>query len=390
MKIKIKTLLFVLLILAYCLTSSDSGVDESPAIKYGVLLMCIMYSAYDYYKKSNRKSYMKKEYQGLLIFVGIIIFYSLIRSIISSKFSFRTIQEVIFLVSPMIYGYFVINTWSKHDIDKALKKGLIISFVCYIISLGMSLQEIYIALVNANFGTSYSELESFTYCGLALGFCLYFCYYNNNKLYTILSVLFVVMTFKRLFMVIAVVLLIISQFKFRENRINKSVFRIVVASLFIFAIVYFIIMQPQMVPVIKDKYGVDIAQITMRRSDRMRWLVNSDFKSYGFGSTTEYMYRLFIGALEMETSKIIIELGYLPVLAFLYFYMKFAKSNVYVFVYMFLMMLNMVVSSGLTGTFSWCIVFISISMISIYPKETRRKEKLYERDKESKHYSTSI
>lgn len=372
--LKIRMVLFILLILSYSLTSSDNGETSSSVLKYISLTLCIIHSGLLFYTK-KREILLKKEYRRLFIFVAVVVIYSLVKSLIASHFSFRTIQELIFLFCPMIYGYFVINTWRKEEIDTAFKFGLIVSFICYVFSLRMSFQDIFRALLNSSFGNSYSELESFTYCGLAIAFCLYFCYYNRNKVFTILSFLFVIMTFKRLFVLIAIGLLILSNLKMREEEISKKWVNITISTLFLFAIAYYAVMQPDIVSLIENRFGLDISKLTMTRSDRMRWLMSSSYTSYGYGSSTEYMYDHFYGALEMDASKIIIELGYIPLFAFFVSYVKYAKKNLYVFFFMFLMMVNLIMSSGLTGSFAWCVIFIAISMISVYPEERKWKGK---------------
>lgn len=362
--IKLRKLLFVLLVLMYCMTSSDSGEYGSSLLKYGILFICIIHSAYEFFSR-KRNSYLKKEYYRLYFLVIIILLYSIYKSLVTMHFSFRTVQEILFLVCPMVYSYFVVNTWKKEDINGSFKIGLIIAFLGYIVSLGMNIQTIYYALLNSSFGTSYSELESFTYCGLALGFCLYFCYFNENNFFTVLSFLFVVMTFKRIFLIIAIVLVVISKMKVRERAVPTRLVNCAIVVLFIVSLIYFWMMQPENVVVLEESYGIDISKLTMTRSDRMRWLLNSSYKSYGFGSSTEYMYAKFGGALEMEASKFILELGILPLALLFFSYMKYAKVNMYVFIFMGLMMGNLILSSGLTGTFSWCIIFIAISEISI-------------------------
>lgn len=372
--LRVRILLFILLLVSYCFTSSDDiKVMSNSFIKYAVLFLCVIESGIEYfYKRSDRKG--RKEYKGLFITVCIIICYSLIRSLMTVKFTFRTVQELIFLIFPMIYGYFVINTWKYEDVNKALKLGLIISFLFYIISLKMSLSEVWEALLNADFNTSYSKLESFTYCGLALSFCVYFCFFDDKKIYKILSVLFVIMTFKRIFIIMAIILFILSKTRIKNKKVSNNCLYCMTIVLFVFAIFYYIIMQPQNVSKIEQKYNINVRQLTMTRNDRMRWLVNSQYESYGFGSSTEFMYNRFFGALEMDLPKMIIELGYLPVLIFIYNYLKFSRRSYYTFGFMVLMILNLTVSSGLTGTFAWCILFITISIISEVIKDGENSE----------------
>ena len=368
MKIKVNTILFILLIISYCFTSNDRGENGSSLIKYGSLIVCIAFEIYCYFSH-NTGNRMKNEYKGLLIFAAVITCYSVLRSVLVLHFSFRTIQELLFLVCPMIYGYLVINNWGKKDVYNNFKYGVTISFICYLLSLDMNFRQIYAAFLQANFGESTSELESFTFCGLALAFFLYFCYYDKKKVYIVISFLFVLMTFKRLFIAIALLLLLLARFKYRDKSVPTKVINISIILLFLFGIAYYFLLQPDMVRVLEMKYSIDISELTTTRSDRMRWLINSNYESYGFGSSTEYMYKYFYGALEMDFNKVIIELGFIPAFIFVAAYIRFAKANTYVFIFMCLMLVNLIMSSGLTGTFAWCVIFITISMISIYPEK---------------------
>lgn len=366
MKIRVNTILFMILIISYCLTSNDRGGNGSSLIKYGSLIVCIVFEAYCYFSHNTGKK-MKNEYKGLLIFAAVITCYSVFRSVLALHFSFRTIQELLFLVCPMIYGYLVVNNWKKKDVYNNFRYGIIISFLCYLFSLGMNLGQIYVAFIQANFGQSTSALESFTFCGLALAFFLYFCYYDEKKIYVVISLLFVLMTFKRLFIVIAFLLLVLVRFKYREKAVPRKVINLSIILLFLFGVTYYFVLQPDMVRALEMNYNIDISELTTTRSDRMRWLVYSNYESYGFGSSTEYMYEYFYGALEMDFSKIIIELGFIPAFIFVAAYIKFAKTNVYTYTFMCLMLVNLIISSGLTGTFAWCVIYITISMITIYP-----------------------
>ena len=317
---------------------------------------------------------MSQEYKGLFGFVVVVTVYSLARSILAFHFSFRTIQELLFLFLPMLYGYFVINTWIREDVDNAFKLGIIISFLCYLISLRRGLSQIVLALLASSFGNSYSELESFTFCGLAVAFCLYFCYYNKSKFFMFMSIFFVFMTFKRLFIIISIVLLVLAQFKLREKPVGRGPLRFVIVCMFIFAVTYYFVMQPDVVQKIENTYAVSVSKLTTTRSDRLRWLLNSEFSSYGFGSSTEFLYNRFSVALEMDAVKIIVELGFMPLYLFVRSYLKFSAANVYTFLFMVIMILNLTVSSGLTGAFAWSIIFISISMITIYPENTWKRK----------------
>ncbi|WP_155831436.1 hypothetical protein [Butyrivibrio sp. LC3010] len=149
-------------------------------------------------------------------------------------------------------------------------------------------------------------------------------------------------------------------------------FLFTVAIMFTVGILYYFAVMPDSVSVIEKKFDIDMSKLTMTRSDRMRWLLSSHWITYGFGSSTEFMYKFFDGALEMDFVKIILELGFIPAFVFVYQYLFFSKKRIYTFLFMVFMVLNHIVSSGLTSTFSWSIYFITISCISMYPIHGKR------------------
>lgn len=372
-KIKLNNILFILLVIVYCFTAGSEIGNSSSIYKYLILFLCIVDAFFRYRKKS--KKVFSKEFKYLMLFITIIIIYTVIRSLIAEKFSFRTMQELLFLVCPMLYCYFSINSFEKEDIETNMKYGFIIAFVAYIISLGMNFNTILNSLLNASFGNSASQLESHVFCGFSLAFCMFFCYYDDNKIYKVISLLFVIMTFKRLFIVMGIVLFIISCSKKRNNPISKKKYFICAIGLIILSILYYNMMIPQNVRTLESEFNINISKLTSTRSDRMRMLENSSYETYGFGSSTEYMYNRFGAALEMDIVKIIIELGYLPVIMLIFSYLYFAKSNLYSFTFMIFLILNLILSSGLTGSFSWTLFFMSIAMTNVYPKERSEKWK---------------
>lgn len=368
MVIKIHRLLFVILIMSYCLTSSDTMESQFTMVKYIVFFLCVAYETYCFCKsRSSKRQYMKSEFYGFIPFSLVIFMYSIYKSFMASHFSFRSVQELLFLVFPMIYAYLAINNWSKKTIIKNVRLGLIITFFFYLFSLNMSLKQVYVSIVSSNFGESYSELESFTYCGMALAFFVFFCYYNDSKLFLSVSALFVFMTFKRLLILIAIVMYIISHFEICNKKVSRKIVLFTSCIVIAAGIGYYFITLPSSVSIIESRYGVDFSQFTMTRSDRLRWLLASNWTSYGFGSSTEFMYEMFDGALEMDFTKLILELGFVPAAVFVYQYLYFSKMRLFTFVFMILMLFNHIFASGLTSTFSWSLYFITISCISMYP-----------------------
>ena len=228
----------------------------------------------------------------------------------------------------------------------------------------MNIEAIIKALFNSNFSESTSDLESHIYSGFSLAFCTFFCYFDNKKKYKLLSVLFVIMTFKRLAIITAIFLYILSKLNIKKISIGKNIYVISGIFLIFFAVLYYNIMLPNNVIKIENKYDINISKLTSTRSDRLKDLMKSNYVSYGFGSSTEYMYKYCYGALEMDIVKMIIELGYIPIIALICIYLYVGKTNLYTFSFICFLILSLIFSSNLTSSFAWIIFFITLFLVN--------------------------
>ena len=104
--IKFRTLLFILMIFVYCITSSDSEGNVMSKLKYVLLIGAIVYEWL--YYRTNSNDYLKKEYARLFVMVILISLYSVLKSAMALHFSTRTIEELAFMVCPMLYTKLII------------------------------------------------------------------------------------------------------------------------------------------------------------------------------------------------------------------------------------------------------------------------------------------
>lgn len=373
----LKIVCYLLVIFIYGIVSNNSNLSGAgifsfqSIMKYGSLLVFIVVSSWEFYKKNPHNNTIKlnKEYANFLLFFVIIVMLSLFEFIKNPIISLRVFQSFFFTFTPMLIGYLVINTWDREEIEFALKVSLVISFVLYIFSLNMSISNIFNSFLGVTYSnTDSSLLESNTFPLLALGFCAYFFYYPKNNLLKIMSFIFVFMTFKRVVMLTAVVLFVVSLFKFKKNKVYTVFFFICISLLIFLSFAYIWAIQPQHILQSSSYLGMDLRSFSTNRTDRLLWLQMSNFESYGFGSSTDFMYRNFNNlALEMDVVALFVEIGWISVVAFFTFYLKFVKNNLYSFLLFMSLLINSIFSSGMSSTFGWIVIFVSVSAILLYP-----------------------
>lgn len=371
----LKVFLFIMVVFIYGIVSANSNLtgegifSSSSILKYGSLFLLLSVSLLDFHKLnlSKKEVKLRKEYSNFLLFFIVISVLSLIAFMNSWIISLRIFQTFFFTFIPMLLGYLIINTWHKKEIDFAIKISIIICFLEYLLSLNMSVSNILRSFVDTDYAnTNSSLLESNTFPLLALGLFIYFCYYKKNIFFTVLSFVFVLMTFKRVVMFTAIILFIISRLKLKDLRVSKICLLLSIFFILIISFSYFWVIEPQHILQSSRYLNIDLRAFSTNRTDRLAWLDASNFVSYGFGSSTDFMYKTFGGlALEMDIVALVVELGWISVVAFITCYLRFAKGNFYIFVAMTLLLLNSIFSSGMSSTFGWLIILVSMSSILV-------------------------
>lgn len=380
-----KIIVFIAVVLIYGITSSNSNLSGegifsiTSILKYGSLFMLLLVCLIDFEREAHirKKIKLKKEYTNFLMFFLIVLSITIFSIFQTGILSVRVAQNFIFTFTPMLIGYLLINTWTKNEIMFVMKVSFIIAYIEYLFSLKMSLIEIFKFFLEADYSnTNSSLLESNTFPFLALGFFAFFMYFKGNHLYKIASFIFVMMTYKRMVMLTAVLLLILSFFKLKEKSVPKIYVAFTIIILSCLGYAFFEAIQPANISQSSYDLGIDLRDFTTNRTDRLAWLETTNFQSYGFGSSTDFMYKNFNNfALEMDSVALIVELGIVSLIAFFTFYLRFAQKNMYVFVFMIGLLLNSVFSSGMSTTFGWLIILITMSSIIDSTKtESRRLE----------------
>lgn len=314
-------------------------------------------------KCNNKCRYYYKEFKNIFIVIYLMIFISLIYSLFSSNIPNVMFEEFFKLLLPIVYAYYVLNTLEFEKIYSAMVLILFLSIGGYILEIGIDTFTIS-NLRQISYANSYSPFESHYSAGISIVMCAFFMYYRNNWLYSILSFLFVLLTFKRLALIFAILLLILPKLINLNKIVSRKWSTLIKVIIIISTVIYYNLLSPRLGDVFQVIFKDNAELVTMGRSIYINKIINGGFISSGFGSTF-----MFIGkSIEMDLIKILLELSIIGLILFVWYFWDITRNHLYCIIYMSFVFINLLTSHSLTNVFSWILTYIIMGCIS-YKKE---------------------
>lgn len=326
--------------------------------KYLTLLMGIAVSILSLKRRSVKKFIFVRELKAILLVAVVFSVFSLGRSAITLTFSTDSAVGIMYIVLAIIYAFCILNTLHFDDIYSCMKIILISGIIGYVCEIGLDNFNIN-NILKSSIQDSYSPFESNYTSSLSIIMCSFFAYYRKEKKWLILSVAFALFTFKRSYMLFAIIFLVLPIIFNPNKKINKFVFYLT-AIIFILATfgIIWLYMPNNEVTFIKY-FGITPSRFSSGRSDLLRSLLSNGYVSTGYESSTAFLGR----GLEMELVKIYLELGIIPLIVFVYNYFNISRGNWFCFLVMFQNMINFLTSHSLSSAFNWGLRFIIIGCI---------------------------
>ena len=315
-----------------------------------------------YASNRSKKKKFSKEFRILMCFYLFVAFISVFSIIESGRFTFRTIKEFCFILTPIVFTYYAINALNKDEITMMAKFSVVIYVVSYFmeISGNFSISMAINAIKNfsllggqASFAYDYYETSHFPDPMMAL-FC-YFCYYKkNNRKWAWISYISILVMNKRLIILFATIILILSYLpnweKITSIKVNK---KICIICAIVFAISPLVVIKLITSPLgiwFSNKTGLNMADFWMGRDNMVLYYLNNHFQSYGLGSTYDFTGYM----LEIESVKIYLETTIVGSVLLSISYWKITNRNLFSMLVMLYIFLNINTSTSLTtGAFAW-------------------------------------
>lgn len=338
---------------------SDNANGALNLLKYFFLLgAAFAFSTFN----SNKKKQFTREFKNLIFVYLVIALISIFAIVWSERFTFRTIKEFCFILSPIIFVYYAINALDKEEIMLMAKFSVIIYVISYFIEIAdsFSVSMAINAIKNfsllggqASFAYDYYETSHFPDPMMAL-FC-YFCYNNkNNRKWIWISYISVLLMNKRLIILFASIILVLSYLpyweKIKEIKVDKRICMICAIIFALSPIVVIKLTTSSLGVWLANKTGLNMADFWMGRDIMIRRYINNGFHSYGLGSTYDFAGKM----LEVESVKLYLETTFIGSTLLSVAYWKITNCNLFSMLVMLYIFLNMNTSTSLTtGAFAW-------------------------------------
>lgn len=370
MKIKYSTInafIFFMAIVVMTLTADMEQAGMISMLKYFVCCLGIAFSVVCVKLKTRMFQYELKNVLWVIVSFAVI---TAIKTGIYGGFTNRSLYELFFLALPIVYAYCLINTVPFKVMDRFMFFTLIFSFVGYLLSLRLGLPAIVSALSSLSFSGSFSLLESHSFSGISIALALYYLYFRKNKVGMILSVLFVIMTFKRLAVLTVIVLFFLPKLLDEDKMVNKKLLNVTKVVIAVLGVAYFAAMIPSNIEFVEKLLKVNLKEFTMGRTYRFLYAYNGiGFKNAGLGSVYTYLMKNYHLAIEMDIAKLMFEVTPFGVLLFINNLFNVSRKSVYCFLVMIYLFVNMITSHCLASVFTWLIIYITFGMIEYKQSE---------------------
>lgn len=364
---KVRTINFLVMFSVFLLQTIDNFLREKrlsiggfSGIKNVLLAVTILFYLYQLYQLKRRKMlpYLFKDelksILGLAVSFAILSVSFMLRN---NGFEFITVTGIIRLVIPVVVAFAVLNLMGLSDIYRLMSYLLILMFLGYLCTIAnlVSIENI----KSISFLKSSSPFESTYFSPSAMAFCLFFCYFRKNKSLTLLSVLFTVLTFKRMMVLYAVFLLLFGDVCKKRKEVPQWMINLFEIVFLVLSLFYIALMSGAVSDVINKYLGIQVVDFSMGRSYFMQLILLGNFKSLGFMTST-----LGFRSMEMDIPMIYTEMGVLSVIAVIYFFTKIAKQNWYNFFAVIFCLFQILTSHWLDITYFWIVAYITIGCVA--------------------------
>lgn len=357
--------LFILSIIIFMGVLVFIGVGGSgDDIRYIGLIITVMYGTLTLVIRKKRvisNVGIGNEIKGIYFVAALFFVLSVIQAKkVGHSVATRTYVQIFLILMPAIMSFLLLNLLSKESIHIIFRITLVFSVIFYFIEIGPA---IFLEISNwsaISYQKSYSPFESSYFSGYFFILFIYFYYivkekktnnYYDKCLFGV-SLVFSIVSFKRLSILYTVLLLLLGRF-FNFKRVLPRF-------LPLFSAVGFTVITQVYCEFVKGNinlFDINVYTFTTGRDYILSLWAQYGFFSYGYGSSYEVIGRY----LEMDLVQIYLEIGVIALFAFSYCYFNIGKGNYYSYIIVVYAFLNMLTASSIPDPLAWTLMILVIS-----------------------------
>lgn len=339
-----------------------SNMVDSLKIKYMIAVFAIGFLLLRYMKNLGRFVRFKDEAKSVLLSTVILATITVIKQM-QNGFMGASYNEVFFWLVPIVYVYFLVNCIA--DIKPYMDTAFIIQFIFFFIDImdKLSIKNI----LAINFINSNSAFES-EYSFYGLVFFMYYLFMKDRRR-TILSLIMTILAFKRMAVVFALFVLIMSVLQTKRGTFDKApssrgVFMVTVLFILV-PIGFHLICSDSFGSWFYGVTGLNFNAFISGRLDRLNLCIDNEMK-YGLGSSTQFLNQVLGRGLNRnlhnDVLRIYRECGIIGTIAFTYDYFKMASKSRMSFMLMLYLFTDMMFNHflGAGRTAFWIIIYLAI------------------------------
>jgi hypothetical protein len=344
----------LLFVIAWIIGDMRDNINDD--FKYVFMFLVIVIGTIILIRNSNKAIINIDDFINIMLVPVVLGIITLIYTIINGM-KFLLMWDMFYLIVPYLMVFIIVNVDENPNrefyFDSLLIGHIVLFFYKFAGILDME------HMKKISFVNSFSPYESVTAHIYTLLF--YYYYVKNKKVRCLLALFFGILSYKRLHVVFAVLVLLLGWcvrkkiVGFYMENIVKVIF--ISSPLFLYAI-----LTDQFATWFLATFKVDFGQFTMGRFDQLREVVTADITNYGLGSIKYYLDSkgAYINILHSDIMRILIETSFVGLVVLVYSYFNVAKKNIYSLILMIFIFMIMFTSTVINGFLGWFVVFLSI------------------------------
>lgn len=337
--------------------------NQNDDFKYIFLFINILYLICNY--KRNKKLNQGKLLLNLLFFIVPLFIYSLFLQVLAHSFSFQTIKDFLYILSPILYVYLIVESEEEGNFDFYFNVEFFAATLTFLLRALPILTPSNI--LSISFLNSYSPFEGI---GNADAFFVLFFYYaiNKKKSRKWISFILLFLSFKRIHVVFAVMLIILQPFfeKNKDKKVNSLIFYLTIAFFLVSPSVLSLICNNNFENWFYKKFGMQLDAFTMGRVTTLNYVIDSNRTNLGLGSISDFLAKArminpyLADDLHNDIMRIYLEGTVVSLWLMVVNYFSLTKRNLYNYLMVLFAFLVMFSSHILTTCIFWIFAFLFI------------------------------